>query len=145
MQRSWGRREHNTFKKLKKLVSVMEHRGKVKHKESDMRSGWRGGQERPCGTRGQGKFLCLSSEGRPPEDVGQGRDRSILAFLKHHSSHSMKDKLVEARDALEKRVRKLLQKTKMEMMVAWSRWWGWKWGEMDATKVFGGRSDRCGH
>ena len=42
-------------------------------------------------------------------------------------------------------MRMLLQKFKMEKMVACSRWWCWKWEEVDGTKVFGGRSDRCGH
>ena len=42
-------------------------------------------------------------------------------------------------------MRKLLQKTKMEMMVACRRQWCWQWEEVDGTEVFGVRSDKCGH
>lgn len=50
-----------------------------------------------------------------------------------HSSHSEKDRLVGARDGLQKRVGKLLPMTHRKMMVTW----GWRWGEAGGAKKAG--------
>lgn len=50
-----------------------------------------------------------------------------------HSSHSEKDRLVGARDGLQRRVRKLLPKTHRKMMVTG----GWRWGEAGGAKKAG--------